>query len=228
MNHPIQARRKTLTALLLFALAAILCFAPLTSHAASPTSVSIMTNQSSYPTGTETITVSGNVTPAPTVSGTYVAVSIIGPNGAMVDANQFAVSSATGAFNGTFVTGGPTYNLQGAYTIKAVYENASNSAMFQYGTSTTTSSSQSAGSTTTITTGITTTETSQVQTTVTQPGPATTVTQTSQVETTVTSQSNVVTTVSSGSSSTALAIGAVGVIIAVIAAVMAVMAMRRK
>jgi len=226
MNYHSKAARNTF---LLFAILSLICLTPLASHAAS-SAVTIKTNQSSYPAGTETITVSGNVTPVPGQSGTFVAISITSPNGALTDANQFSVSPTTGAFNGTFTTGGPTYNVQGTYTIKAVYNNATASEIFQYGnTTTSSSSSQASGTATTTTVAVTTTVVSQVQTTVTQ-AQATTVTQVQQQQTTVTSQVNYVTTVSAsaGSSSTALAVGAVGVVIAIIASVLAVMAMRRK
>src|SRR5579872_688795 len=226
MNNRSKAARTTL---LLLAIVSLLCLTPLASHAAS-SAVTIKTNQTSYSVGTEVIAVSGNVTPAPGVSGTYVAISVLSPNGALADANQFAVNSATGAFNGNFTTGGPTYSAQGAYTIKAVYNNASASQVFQYGNASTSTSGQASGTATTTTMDVTTTLTSQVQTTVTQ-SQATTVTQSQPgQQTTVTSQVQVVTTVSGsgGSSSTALAVGAVGVIIAVIAAVLAVTAMRRK
>jgi len=91
---------------------AFLFLVPLMAFAASST-VTLTTNQSYYAAGS-TITVTGTVSPAPTSSGTSVAVSITAPNGAIADANQFLVSTA-GTYSGTFVTGGPTY-VNGTYT----------------------------------------------------------------------------------------------------------------
>src|ERR1700719_1605911 len=84
----------------------------------SARSVSVTIDKSSY-SGTETIHVSGTVSPAPKSSGTYVAVSITSPGGSTVDANQFAVASITGSFKGIFTTGGPAYSITGTYTITA-------------------------------------------------------------------------------------------------------------
>lgn len=224
MNDHLKA--KTMSSCLLFLAAiALLCLAPLTAHAAT-SSVTIQTDKSAYTAGTGTILVSGTVAPAPGISGTFVAISITSPNGTIADANQFVVNPSTGAYNGTFVTGGPTYGTQGTYTISANYNNAVASAQFQYGNVTTTS--QSAAGSTTTTVGVTTTVTSAVQTTVTQ-NQATTTTLSQQEQTTVSSTAlTTITSTQSSSDTTALAVGAVAVIIAILAAVMAVTAMRRK
>jgi hypothetical protein len=100
------------------------------SHSFSAGSVSIATDKSSY-AGTATITVTGTVSPAPGSPGTNIAVTITGPTGATVDANQFAVS-ATGTYSGTFTTGGPNYAGSGTYTASANYNGATASTLFQY------------------------------------------------------------------------------------------------
>jgi len=221
-------KAKSLSALAILAVAMLLCFSPLAAHAASAT-LSVTTNQASFPAGNNTIQISGNVTPAPSVSGTYVGISIISPNGALSDANQFLVNPATGSYNGTFKTGGPTYTSSGIYTVKAVYDNSTASTTFQYGNSTSTSSSQSG---TTIVSGTTTTTTVAESTTLTEGGTTTTVVSSgagTTVTSIITSATTIVSNVTSNiSNNTGLAIGAVAIVIAIIAAVMAIVAMRRK
>jgi hypothetical protein len=222
--------RRTLAAAGIGMFIAFLFLAPLAVFAASST-VTITTDKTFYPSGTNTINVSGTVTPAPGVSGTFVAVSISAPNGGgSVDANEFAVNSATGAYSGSFVTGGPTYAAQGIYTITANYNGGTASATFQYGNTTSSTSQTGGGTTTTIVQQFTTTVnnvvtsvTTVVQNAVTTVSAVTATTVTQQVQTTTT-----VSATGGGSDSTALAIGAVGVIIAIIAAVLAVLAMRKK
>jgi hypothetical protein len=205
---------------------AFLFLAPFAVFAAG--SVTLATDKSSY-AGTATIHVSGTVTPTPTTAS-FVAVSIAGPTGGTVDANQFAVSTTNGSYNGTFVTGGPNYATNGTYTITANYGGATASQLFQYGTPTNVTSG-----------GTTTTVIQQTTTTVVQAGATTTVVQPgSTVVTTIVQQgATVVTTVTqaqqttvtlsyTGSDTTSLAIGAVALIIAIIAIVMAVLFMRKK
>jgi hypothetical protein len=207
---------------------AFLFLTPLSAFATSNAStVTITLNATTYPSGA-TITVNGTVTPAPTVSGTNVAVAIVGPNGATADANQFTVATSTGAWSGTFTAGGPDYvaDGNGTYTVTANYQGSTASATFTYGTAAPTTSQT--GTTTTIITSIITTEITTVSqggvtTTIVNNLPGTTVTS---VVTSVTS--TVVNSTTSVPDSTALAIGAVGVIIAIIAAVLAVLAMRKK
>ncbi|MFI5420639.1 MAG: hypothetical protein ACHQ1H_06695, partial [Nitrososphaerales archaeon] len=103
-------------------------------HSYSSGSITISIDRSSY-TGTETIIVSGTVSPAPGASGTFVAVSITSPSGGTVDANQFVVGSSTGKYNGTFRTGGPSYSVSGTYTISANYNGATASILFHYSVS---------------------------------------------------------------------------------------------
>jgi len=206
---------------------AFLFLAPFAVFAAG--SVTLATDKSSY-AGTATIHVSGAVSPTPT-SASNVAVSISGPTGGTVDANQFAVSTTNGSYSGTFVTGGPSYATNGTYTITANYNGATASALFQYGNTTTSGK----GVTTTVFFNATTTVVQAATTTVSVSGGATT---TTVVETgpaggttTINSATTIVTTVVSsvaGSDSTALAVGAVGLIIGIVAAVIAVLAMRKK
>jgi hypothetical protein len=95
-------------------------------------SVTVATNAPSYTRG-ETVGVNGTVSPAPTNSGTYVGISILEPNGETADANEFPVSVGTGQYNGSFVTGGPTFSSNGTYTVDANYNGSTASTTFQYG-----------------------------------------------------------------------------------------------
>jgi hypothetical protein len=219
--------RRTLLATGIGVFIAFLFLAPLAVTAAG--SVTLTLDKTQYVSGA-TIHVSGTVTPAPSTSGTEVAVTISGPTGGTVDANQFAVSSSTGNYNGTFVAGGPLYTVNGTYTISAAYNGATASQLFQYGQPTNVTGG-----------GTTTTVIQQTTTTVVQAGATTTVVQPgSTVVTTIVQQgATVVTTVTqaqqttvtlsyTGSDTTGIAIGAVALIIAIIAIVMAVLFMRKK
>jgi len=219
--------RRTLLATGIGMFFAFLFLAPLVVFAAG--SVTITLDKTAYVSG-NTIHVSGTVTPAPTTSGTSVAVTITGPTGATVDANQFVVSTTNGNYNGTFVAGGPLYTPNGTYTVSANYNGATASQIFQFGNNT--GGGGSSGTTTTV---IVTSITTIVQaggattTTVLSPGATTTVVQAgATVVTTVVSQQQTTVTLSPQADSTALAIGAVGLIVGIIAAVIAVLAMRKK
>jgi hypothetical protein len=208
---------------------AFLFLAPLAVFAAG--SVTITTDKSFY-AGTQTIKVSGTVTPTPATAGTSVAISITGPTGSTVDANQFVVSTTNGTYSGTFVTGGPGYATNGTYTIKAIYGNTTGSAIFQYGNASSTTTGSGGATTTTVVIMSTIVQ----QTTVTQAGVGTTTTVVQNNgggATTVTQMTTIATTVVSNvttnsGDSTALAIGAVGLIVGIIAAIIAVLAMRKK
>jgi hypothetical protein len=208
---------------------AFLLLAPFAGFAAG--SVTIKTDKNVYPSGTNVIHITGNVTPPPASSGTFVAVSITGPTGGTVDANQFAVSTS-GSYNGTFTTGGPSYASVGTYTISANYNGATASALIQYGNASSSTTGGSNGTTTTIFSIVTSIISTAVTTTIVQsPVTTTIVSQGSPgVTTTVVNNVQTTTTVSAtgGSDSTALAVGAVGLIIAIIAIVLAVMTMRKK
>jgi len=223
--------RKTLLVAGVGMFIAFLFLAPLAVFAAG--SVTITTDKPFY-AGTATIHVSGTVTPAPTTSGTSVAVTITGPTGSTVDANQFVVSTTNGDYNGTFVTGGPGYTAagNGTYSITANYNGATNSAIFQYGNATKPTGGNGSGTTTTVVIMSTIVQ----QTTITAQGVGTTTTVVQSNggggATTITQQTTQITTVvsnvTSGSDSTALAVGAVGLIVAIIAIIAAVLAMRKK
>jgi len=215
--------RKALSVTGLGMLVAFLFLVPLAAFAASST----VTVNATYTAATNQVAVSGTVTPAPGVSGTNVAVEITSPTGVVVDANQFAVNSGTGAYSGTFVTGGPSYSVNGSYTVSANYNGGAASATFQYGTTATTT--PASGTTTTV--FFTTTVVNNIQTTVTLSGGQTTVTQVQQGgSTTVTSiiQQQTTVTQSYTGSDTGTYVGIVGIIIAIIAIVLAVMTMRKK
>jgi hypothetical protein len=200
-----------------------LFLAPLTAFAA--TTVTVKTDSSTYAAGA-TIHVSGTVSPAPTLTGTYVAVSITTPSGTTADANEFAVSTVNGSFSGTFV-GGPSYVPNGTYTLTATYNSVSATTTFTYGTAPTTS--QTGGSTTTTiveqttVTQVVSSLTTVVQQQITTVSAQTATTVTQQFSTTVTQVST-----STVTDSTALAVGAVGLIIAIVAIILAVLTMRKK
>jgi|SRR5579875_2152596 len=212
-------------------LLALLLLVPLASYAAG--SVTVQTDKSSY-SGNTTMTVSGVVTPAPG-SGTQVALSITSPSGAVIDATNAAVNGATGAYSTTFTLGGPSYTVNGTYTVTATAGNgATNSATFTYGCSgcspsvTSTQSGSCACTATTIVTTIVTTV--EVTTTVNQ---ATTVTQA--FTTTVAQTNNVITTISQGFTTTVMqadttgtTVGAIGVVIAIVAGALAALALRKR
>jgi len=194
--------------------------------AAAATKLTVQTNQSTYSVGLNTIIVSGNVTPPPHETNTWVAVSILSPSGAMVDANQFEVNPTTGAFNGTFVTGGPTYTGPGAYTVNADYESINATAGFKYGnsslsdqttTSTNTTSSETIASTSTLTPTSSSTTSSQTSTT---PTATSTVSSNSTTSTSVETLSSTSHSTTSSSSSAALEIGPVTLVIVVALAVL--------
>jgi hypothetical protein len=218
--------RRTLLATGIGMFFAFLFLAPLAVFAAG--SVTLTLDKTTYVNG-NTIKVSGTVTPAPTTSGTSVAVTISGPTGGTIDANQFVVSTSTGNYNGTFVAGGPLYTKNGTYTITATYNGATASQLFQYGTQ----SNQTGGATTTTVVVQTTTTVVQqgatVVTTVVQAGATTTVVQQgATVVTTIVSQQQTTVTESPTTDGTALAVGAVGLIVGIVAIVLAVLTMRKK
>jgi hypothetical protein len=103
-------------------------FFPISAAAGS---VIFQTNRTHY-SETQRVFIGGLVSPPPKVSGTSVAITILGPNGKTVDANQFVVLANYGTFKGFFVTGGPGYTLSGTYTITANYNGATASVVFSY------------------------------------------------------------------------------------------------
>jgi len=216
--------RKALYVTGLGMLVAFFFLVPLAAFAASST----VTVTATYTASTNQVAVSGMVTPAPGVSNTNAAVEITSPGGVVVDANQFAVNSGTGAFSGTFVTGGPSYSVNGTYTVTANYNGGTASATFVYGTMTTTSASGTGTTTTIIVSSITTVVQPGVTTTVVQPGVTTTVVNSQQTTVTSLVQQQTTVTQSYTGSDTGTYVGAVGIIIAIIAIILAVMTMRKK
>ncbi len=208
---------------------AFLFLVPLAAFAATYTVTITSPSTGSFVAANSTITISGTVTPAPTLSGTNVAVSILEPNGQTATAAIFPVATSTGAYSGSIVTGGPNFAVNGTYRINVNYEGAPALITVTYGSNSTAPPS-GVGTTTTVIVSSVTTIVSSVVTTVSEtPVTTTIVSQGAGVTTVVSSITTVVSSVTSTvSDSTALAIGAVGVIIAIIAAVLAVLAMRKK
>jgi len=219
--------RRTLLATGIGMFFAFLFLAPLVVFAAGSATMTL--DKTTYFNG-NTIKVSGTVTPAPTTSGTSVAITITGPTGATVDANQFVVSTTNGNYNGTFVAGGPLYTKNGTYTVTANYNGATASQIFQFGNSTGGGGGSATTTTLIITSAVTTTVVQQGGTTtiVQQGGTTTVVQQCATVQTTVTQQQQTTVTLSPQADSTALAVGAVGLIVGIVAIVLAVLTMRKK
>jgi hypothetical protein len=200
---------------------------------AATTKVTLQTNQSTYPVGLNKIFVSGNVTPPPSENNTWIGISIRSPDGAMVDANQFEVT-LTGTFNGTFVTGGPTYTGPGTYTVNAVYDNVNASAIFQYGnshanqSSASTSTTQSTTATSTTTSPTSISSTTSIQTTTT--APSTSIVTSNSTTTSAQTSTSTSHSTTSSSSSAALEIGPVALVltIAVVALISAVLVRIRR
>ena len=194
--------RKALTVTGIGMFVAFLFLVPFTAFAAGSIAVTSPTAGAFVAAGS-TITVSGTVSNGTTGS---VAVSIVAPNGQTVDANQFTVTG--GAFTGTFVTGGPSYTVNGTYTINLNYNGATASVQVTYGSNSTQTGGSGTGTTTTVIVTTETTVTVDSVTTVSAVGGvATTTTVISNIAgTTVTSVVNSITTVVSsvaGSDSTA-------------------------
>lgn len=206
-------------------LLAFLLLAPLAAHAASST-ITVSTDKSYYygPNGAATVSISGTVTPAPGVTGTNVAYTVVSPGGAQVIVGQTGVDATSGSYSATFVTGGTSSWVNGTYTVNVQYNGATASANFQYGNV----SSSQGGTGTTTTVMVTTTIVEQTTTTV---NAQTTVTVNAQTTTTVNAQTTTTvvqqTTVTAANSDTGLYVGIVGVVIAIIAGALSVMALRR-
>ena len=128
---------------------------------ASSYSLSVGTNSPSY-SGNASITVSGQVTPAPGVSSA-VLVRVFDPSMNLTTADEAPVNATTGLYNCTFVAGGSSLWIDGTYTVNATW-GALGPVIF---TTTTFSWSSSAISTTTSTTSESTTATSTAPTTLT-------------------------------------------------------------
>jgi len=114
---------KTIRTIATVILAAFLVLGPLAAFGA--TSMTISTNASSY-AGQATITVSGSVTPAPTVASAVV-ITTRGPSG-VVDTGEAAVSTVDGSYSYVFVTGGSSAWTTGTYTVNGTWGAQGNTA----------------------------------------------------------------------------------------------------
>src|SRR5271169_5973957 len=104
-------------------LAAFLVLGPLAASGAS--AMTITTNSQTY-SGQADITISGTVTPTPTVASNVV-VTTKGPMGA-VDIGSTPVSTTTGAFSYSIVSGGNAAWVSGQYTVNGTWGASGNTA----------------------------------------------------------------------------------------------------
>jgi hypothetical protein len=108
---------KSLTTVAVGMLAAFLLLAPTLAYAA--TTVSVSTDKPSYK-GSDSIAVSGTVTPAPG-AGTAVYIKVANPSGTAVFVDSVSVNGATGAFSDSLVAGGNANWVTGTYTVTATW-----------------------------------------------------------------------------------------------------------
>ena len=116
---------KTIRTLSAVILAAVLVLGPAVAFGATLT-MTLQTNAPSY-AGQSTITVTGTVTPAPTISNTAVVITTKGPSGA-VDIGEATVATSTGAFTYTLVSGGSSAWTSGTYTVNGTWGAQGNTA----------------------------------------------------------------------------------------------------
>ncbi|HUI00844.1 MAG TPA: hypothetical protein VLX56_04360 [Nitrososphaerales archaeon] len=109
---------KTIRTISAIALAAFLVLGPALASGATR-SMTIATNNPSY-AGQQTISVTGTISPAPTIANTAVVVTTKGPAGA-VDIGEAAVAVGTGTFNYVFVSGGSAMWTTGTYTVNGTW-----------------------------------------------------------------------------------------------------------
>jgi len=218
----------------ILALLALAYFA--TPALAQTYTVTVQTDQPSY-TGSQTITITGTVSPAPGPN-TAVILSTKNSNGTVVDYQNDPVNSATGAYAGVIVAGGTVNWIPGTYIVNATWGGDATSAIqtitFLYTPTVTTTSSTTTSSTTTTsttttssaTTSSTTNSTSTSSTTSTSTSSSPPVTVTSTV-TTTTSASSSSTSTSSGGISSSVVYGIVAVVV-IILAVVGIMMWRKR
>jgi len=116
---------KTTRTLATVLLAAFLVLGPVAALGATST-MTLQTNASSYSSG-QSVTVSGTITPAPTIASAVV-VTTFGPNG-VADTGTAAVQTGTGTFSYTFVAGGSMYwATGGTFTITGMWGAQGNTA----------------------------------------------------------------------------------------------------
>ena len=111
---PSARRSLSILALLLLSLGALAI--PLSPAVFASAEVSISTNSTLY-TGSQTITVTGTVSPAPG-NETSAFVQVTNPSGTVVRVDSVPVDPTTGAFSDGFTAGGTNW-LLGTYTVKA-------------------------------------------------------------------------------------------------------------
>jgi uncharacterized protein YoxC len=116
---------KTIRTLAAVLLAAFLVLGPAVAFGAT-LAMTLQTNAPSY-AGQSTITVSGTVTPAPTIPNTAVVITTTGPNG-VVDTGEAAVATSTGAFTYTLVSGGSAGWTSGTFTVNGTWGGQGNTA----------------------------------------------------------------------------------------------------
>lgn len=105
--------------LLLLALFPVILLALSGVASAVTYSISVQTNSSTY-LGAPTITVSGQVSPAPGPN-TAVFVRVFNPNGVVATAGQVNVNGTTGLYSETFAAGGSTNWVNGNYVVNATW-----------------------------------------------------------------------------------------------------------
>jgi len=127
---------KPLTMLATLALVTLLMATP--ALAVSYT-ITVSTNASSY-TGTAAVDVTGTVSPSPGPSQS-VFLQVTNPGGQTVPVGAAAVDPTTGAFSGSFNTGGTYFTAMGTYTLTATLGAASGTTTFTYTPATSTSGS---------------------------------------------------------------------------------------
>jgi flagellin-like hook-associated protein FlgL len=185
---------KTIRTLATIMIAAFLVFGPLAAFGATSTMTLSTNAPSSGVSGQTTVTVSGTITPAPTVASNVV-LTTRGPNGA-ADIGSTPVTTGTGTFSYSLVTGGNAAWVSGTFTVNGTWGASGNTAVgttsFLY-----TATGGNTGSTTTVTSTVTT---SVGSVTVTSISTTTVGTVTSTITSTST-VGTVTTTVTSGSGS---------------------------
>ncbi len=185
---------KTIRTIATVILAAVMVLGPVAAYAAGAT----MTIQTNAPpggfSGQATITISGTITPTPTVASNVV-ITTKGSMGA-VDINSVPVSTSTGAFTYTLVAGGNAAWVSGQYTVNGTWGASGNTATatatFVY------TATQGGGGVVTVTTTVTSTTTIGVQTqTVTTTVPSSDAASLSAIQASLTSITNTLGTITS-------------------------------
>ena len=92
----------------------------LPAAAATPSyKVTVQTNSSSY-VGGATVSVSGQVSPAPGPN-TAVYIKVVSPSDALVTAMEASVNGTTGSYSASFVAGGSASWVDGSYVVNATW-----------------------------------------------------------------------------------------------------------